>query len=985
MSETMGDAIAPPIKPPRGIKPSKETSGLLITVIRALSASETNEQREVEKAKLEKDFKKCDQRLDELVSAHEGDLTEVMRIFGELSERVTAAREKIHSVKENLNACKQLLNCRREELMALWLEGVEHKHVLQLLNDVDQLKEMPIKLSNYLEKKHYLHATQLLVSALSMGDGVLEGVEALREVRTELETKKQKLITKLLEELNKHLYKEQPKESGLRRQGSYRDFQRGNETRNSKGSKVKRNLLDVTVPGYLSGQVSRKTSSVGLEDLNNLVEDENNLNPEENSQHFLAIIIECLALLNQIPEAIEVIKAQMQNELLKIIENASKTVKESSLDKLTSGLANINVQDVSTYSKTESSSQSPLLQLLNVVFERFQQVIASHSLALCGFAHVIKKHNLEVPLYGMTDVWSGIQAVLQIVLTEYLDVQNLVDGPFQTSVSLNEQTSDINAYFAKKRPQRQKNGLLFKFDSSSHTMSLNYLKDHRYSSLSLSDSKQGKASKILVCKPDPKNITLIFKPIMQFIDDVEQALGIVSGSSPCSLNNFLADYVKEVYLGRHHVLVATTIDAATKSPDAWRATTSPESMRDLGLSRPLLQSTVKVQQCVAELRLLMIALPLQGEHFCTLALNVLHNYRETCLNAYRGIVQPDRHDRLICSAAWLKDDDISRFIKSLPNWESMKSEVEQYRRGPTGRRMPARRQETQDEESPEDVRQRNLREAEILASNLGEGGIAPNEILSDVEQLRSLALLQESIEWFCLSIRSLIKELRQSNHERNVDANALPAMPDPLVQCLEQVAEEYDDLANTCILVLHLEVRVQCFFYLHPRSESSLLTGIGGVKDPEEADPRVEELSRVLQHIDEALQSTLHPKKTKYIFEGLGHLIAKILITCAQYIERIDESGIQRMCRNVFTLQQTLTNITLTRELALDYARQYFELFYETPEEILNSVLEHGPRFSELEYINAFQLIARSRQEYASVNKHLEKLSEILGDVGVTV
>lgn len=107
----MESVIAPPIKPPRGIKPSKETvrtniiffcnyyyfinvlncvfqSGLLITVIRALSASETNEQREVEKAKLEKDFKRCDQRLDELVSANEEDLTEVMRVsFTDLFSR----------------------------------------------------------------------------------------------------------------------------------------------------------------------------------------------------------------------------------------------------------------------------------------------------------------------------------------------------------------------------------------------------------------------------------------------------------------------------------------------------------------------------------------------------------------------------------------------------------------------------------------------------------------------------------------------------------------------------------------------------------------------------------------------------------------------------------------------------------------------------------------------------------------------------------
>lgn len=135
----------------------------------------------------------------------------------------------------------------------------------------------------------------------------------------------------------------------------------------------------------------------------------------------------------------------------------------------------------------------------------------------------------------------------------------------------------------------------------------------------------------------------------------------------------------------------------------------------------------------------------------------------------------------------------------------MKSEVKPYRKGLGGRRIP-RRQETQDEESPEDIRQRNLREAEILASNLGEGGIAANEILSDVEQLQSLALLQESVEWFSLSIRSLIQELRQLNRERNSDTNTLPPMPDCLVQCLEQVAEEYDDLANTCILVLHLEV-----------------------------------------------------------------------------------------------------------------------------------------------------------------------------------
>lgn len=52
--------------------------------------------------------------------------------------------------------------------------------------------------------------------------------------------------------------------------------------------------------------IFRGTATTVTEDLENIVEDENCTNPEENSEHFLAIIIECLALLNKIPEAVEV-------------------------------------------------------------------------------------------------------------------------------------------------------------------------------------------------------------------------------------------------------------------------------------------------------------------------------------------------------------------------------------------------------------------------------------------------------------------------------------------------------------------------------------------------------------------------------------------------------------------------------------------------------------------------------------------------------
>ena len=51
-----------------------------MSVIRTLSTSESNEQRDKEKAKLEREYKKSDQQLNELVSLHNEDLTHVMQV-----------------------------------------------------------------------------------------------------------------------------------------------------------------------------------------------------------------------------------------------------------------------------------------------------------------------------------------------------------------------------------------------------------------------------------------------------------------------------------------------------------------------------------------------------------------------------------------------------------------------------------------------------------------------------------------------------------------------------------------------------------------------------------------------------------------------------------------------------------------------------------------------------------------------------------------
>lgn len=77
------------------------------------------------------------------------------------------------------------------------------------------------------------------------------------------------------------------------------------------------------------------------------------------------------------------------------------------------------------------------------------------------------------------------------------------------------------------------------------------------------------------------------------------------------------------------------------------------------------------------------------------------------------------------------------FFRSLPNWIDLKAQKHQ--------RRSFKREDTVEEESPEDVRQRNMKEAEMLASNLGESGVSSHEIISEPAQLKCLAQLQESM------------------------------------------------------------------------------------------------------------------------------------------------------------------------------------------------------------------------------------------------
>lgn len=91
-----------------------------------------------------------------------------------------------------------------------------------------------------------------------------------------------------------------------------------------------------------------------------------------------------------------------------------------------------------------------------------------------------------------------------------------------------------------------------------------------------------------------------------------------------------------------------------------------------------------------------------------------------------------------------------------------------------------------------------------------------------------------------------------------------------LEEALKQRLNSLEQMAETCLLMLHLELRVHCFHHLLP------LARIKGAQD--EHDREVVEFGKDMRQFHNLLSSYLTPSKLKYLFDGLGHLCASIFI-----------------------------------------------------------------------------------------------------------
>lgn len=264
----------------------------------------------------------------------------------------------------------------------------------------DELRKTPQRVLTYMNKRHYLHATKVLMQAIDLSNGRLRDVEGLSELRQDLNTRRNQLYQRMIDELNKHLYQ-------LSTSDALTDFQRrGSSTRYSNNqltSPFQRNIMRRSTERAEANAKIRKAlqeMAHGFDvDKTEVIDDSELLDNELITSYFIGIIVECFALLRKVPESLDALRVQIQPELLAIV---TRTTQHLNAVMATENVGLVRVDE----------SNHPLLELLELIYKQFKLIANAHNLLLKNYLNVSQRYGVTAKPYDIVDYWTQAQGVV---------------------------------------------------------------------------------------------------------------------------------------------------------------------------------------------------------------------------------------------------------------------------------------------------------------------------------------------------------------------------------------------------------------------------------------------------------------------------------------------------------------------------------------------------------------------------------------------
>ncbi|KAF7732333.1 hypothetical protein EC973_005229 [Apophysomyces ossiformis] len=898
----------------------------------------------------------------------------------------------------------------------------------------EEIRTTPEKLENLMTSKHVLAAAKLLMESLKIVNNKdMMQIGALDDIRRTLASQKNYLYDLLIEEVHNHLYLKSP--FCDKRWTEYvHDQQQLPE------SPIKpRSFGDVARTQDVSTSADEPDKDMFALDENDILAEDPDKNPETDSYYYMEIIMEALAVLGEVPTALETIQERLPFEIHTLVDKTIAEVEARHTDQsiVTDRRRDNNTDDSDIYclDKANTEAKNEILKdLLWTLYSKMEAVLRGHRFTeTC--ARRIKRRiafsdgdgpQENFNIYHFHEIWRPVQAEIRLLLQDYLTSREHSSSSLQQSIVTPDNASGKSSFSTS----REKSNQIFKFTEATMDPELEDVYQNVRNTLQNTFKKQGQGFALAGSKKSDvalhssiidkyandmvsKGHKLLVKPDaynwFAYSDDSDD-------QNAEGFGNFLDDFAVNVFLPQIEEKAMQLIHHATVGMDAFQDDRNYKNHSKY----PIVKSAVALISVIQSLCRTMHSMPFHTEEYLRMIEVVLLKYYEKCYqrfystvakgSAYTGKESNVAEMDISTSGDWAQDESLVGLLAQNPFFnDEMKSDNEF-------------------------IKALNQAEITMELKLKNDRQLEADELIFDSKRLIALGRLYHSLKWFVREIW----ELRTANQATRVQPVNLPTVADEKMEVediteaaaslrwaqnnkrlsttedtgsvmlplrgetltrFDQLLTTYQQLAETCLFTLRLEGRCHTMYYL----EMAIREGNYYLEDETfEPDPYVITLNSDLMDIDDCINASLPPKDEMFAFDGLPALAVHLLITDASHIKRMNKNGVQKMVRNIMALQQNLSNFTPPLQSAvLDRARDYYQTFNLGSEALIRSIRENGPTFTFDEYRVILGLMhdvgrelesepksaetpvtaqEEGNRSSASYNEWLMKLVEVMGD-----
>ncbi|KAI8894398.1 Sec8 exocyst complex component-specific domain-containing protein [Globomyces pollinis-pini] len=889
--------------------------------------------------------------MDQIVNDYHQAFNNVIQKFSSVVDIISDSQIRVGGISTDLEHTKEWLECKRFDLIHLWVKAVQHKEMSRILDIMYSLKLMnrtelesvEVNLVHLIQDQNYLQAVRILNHAEKQISGPdLEEIGALDNIRDRLKEIKTLLHDTLTGELQSHIYL-------------------GNRSAMARIGKDNSNPIDPL-------RFHKIDFSIDGEDPVNVF--------DIDSYALMIEVVEGLFHLGSLSDSLMFLKDRIRVDISRLVGGIIDEIEQIQTQSIEKGL------NSSEIAAEVYADHVIFNMLLHSLFQKLQAVLDGHLFLLECVGGFQEKSGQQFETYTRREVGMCIQHEIKSLLYDYMTGRDHSSKLFSPAIVVSEMINDTKLYkdrpkvpiYLNLKPDESIKKIYFELQPNS-------IND--YTKISLNDkfSKVNETSHKILINPTPSNIIIAYKPAMEFVSNMELSVASKLGN----FKAFLDEFIFNTYFPRIQDQILAYYQVHINGVDAFQADRIPEA------PYPLVKSAMSVILATHGILRTIWCMPVHQNELIKFLESLLLKYYDKCFQRFRcndfflmldlfsgddTVSETESNSSTVLSVQWAMDPEISDVISDITHFSAKKINY--------------------------DVN-RIMYEKETLVElkKKGERSFHRSELLLDPKKMQSLAHLLYSLEWVLDQLK-FIRGQKPSNESSNsifsvnskdimrafsnlseisvIDVEMgtetdldLPLTPE-MEKRFDQMMSDYQQLIDHILFSLRIEIRCHAIFFLD-------LAIRDGNHNPDELimepDPYIGLLNSDLTAVEELISEAISPRKTGFLFEGITQLMTHVLLMNLKLIREINMNGVVRLVSNVQALEQNFISFNTLYTNDLDRAKKYFQLLGMDGPEVINFLEDNVGLFTFEEYKGILRLVycdsnGRDKNAKVEVEKQLD-------------